>query len=457
MSLKTLLMPHLINWLTSNTLTRFKRGLFLLHKKFNPSIDQITFYLRVNDPYSYLLLQVLPDLLISQQKQLNIKILLQLNSDLNLEIDKQANYALKDAKRLAIEHQLSFPQKTQLPSLQNSQLATAILLANLNHPEFLQLCQLVCDALWLSQDTTLSLDKLTLQYGKLSPLEAEQQLNHAKHYLQQKGHYQSGMLYYGGEWYWGIDRLWHLYQRLSITCTVTNILTETAIATKTAKKEAAKEISLPGYLQRNTACMPLDKHDGAEPPSIDFYFSFRSPYSYLAAQRLFKIAQKYPLTINIKPVLPMVMRGLKVPKNKRLYIVHDAKREAERYQIAFGKIADPLGEGVERCMALFYFAKQQAKEKQLVDAISQGIWAEGIDTASDKGLRRLVCRAGLDWGQAKKCLAEQDWKVQAEKNQRDLNQLGLWGVPSFQYQGLAFWGQDRLAAIIKEITQRSSK
>lgn len=108
-------------------------------------------------------------------------------------------------------------------------------------------------------------------------------------------------------------------------------------------------------------------------------------------------------------------------------------------------------------MALFYFAKQQAKETQLVDAISRGIWAEGIDTASDKGLRRLVCQAGLDWEQAKTCLAKQDWKVQAEKNQRDLNRLGLWGVPSFRYQVLAFWGQDRLAAIIEEIVQQSSE
>ena len=29
------------------------------------------------------------------------------------------------------------------------------------------------------------------------------------------GHYQGGMIYYGGEWYWGLDRLHHLEARLS--------------------------------------------------------------------------------------------------------------------------------------------------------------------------------------------------------------------------------------------------
>ena len=33
--------------------------------------------------------------------------------------------------------------------------------------------------------------------------------------LQAEGHYLSGMLYYGGEWYWGLDRLVHLERRLN--------------------------------------------------------------------------------------------------------------------------------------------------------------------------------------------------------------------------------------------------
>jgi len=438
MNLKTLLVTKLIEFITSNWLKKVKRRLFLLHKTVNPSVDEITFYLRVNDPYSYLLLQILPDFLASKEKRVSVEILLELNSDLNIEIDKQADYALKDAKRLAKNNQFVFPEKTKLPKLENTQLATSILLANNHPPEFLHLCRLVCDALWLQQSDefrTNQMARLSQQYGKLTPSDAKQQLAHAKNKLHQQGHYQSGMLYYGGEWYWAIDRLWHLDKRLS-------------------SQLFENETELPQYLQQNTPLNLAKNTPPSKPQIIDFYFSFRSPYSYLAAQRLFKLSHYSPnIVLNIKPILPMVMRGLKVPKSKKMYIVHDAKREADRYHLPFGKIADPLGGGIERCMALFYFAKQYNKQNQLVDSISKGIWAEGIDTCSNEGLRQLVCRAGLDWDQAKLHLETEDWKVHASNNQQDLDQIGLWGVPSFQYKSLVVWGQDRIALLEQTLFQ----
>lgn len=39
----------------------------------------------------------------------------------------------------------------------------------------------------------------------------------------------------------------------------------------------------------------------------------------------------------------MIMRGLPVPRAKRLYIVRNTKREAEALGLPFGPIADPVG------------------------------------------------------------------------------------------------------------------
>jgi 2-hydroxychromene-2-carboxylate isomerase len=52
------------------------------------------------------------------------------------------------------------------------------------------------------------------------------------------------------------------------------------------------------------------------------------------------------------------MRGMEMPRSKKLYIMQDAKREAERLGIAFGRICDPLGPGIERCLAAFAVAHQ---------------------------------------------------------------------------------------------------
>ncbi len=59
--------------------------------------------------------------------------------------------------------------------------------------------------------------------------------------------------------------------------------------------------------------------------TLDFYFSFRSPYSYLAADRVFKLADLYKIPVIPKPVMPMVNRGISLPKVKRNYILRDAK------------------------------------------------------------------------------------------------------------------------------------
>ncbi|MDA0705161.1 MAG: hypothetical protein O2805_00695 [Proteobacteria bacterium] len=98
-----------------------------------------------------------------------------------------------------------------------------------------------------------------------------------------------------------------------------------------------------------------------ELPELEFFFSFRSPYSYLALQRAFRIADAFGLAIRVRPVLPMVMRGLPVPKSKLRYIASDAVREAERLKIPFGRFADPMGAGVERCLAVYAYSRKEKR------------------------------------------------------------------------------------------------
>ena len=77
----------------------------------------------------------------------------------------------------------------------------------------------------------------------------------------------------------------------------------------------------------------------------------------------------------------------------------------------------------------------------------RGVWAEGLDAGSDRGLRRIVERAGLAWNDATLALRDQAWRTTAETNRTDLFALGLWGVPSFQIGNTAVWRQDRLWAV----------
>src|SRR3981189_650404 len=42
--------------------------------------------------------------------------------------------------------------------------------------------------------------------------------------------------------------------------------------------------------------------------SVDLFFSFRSPYSYLALPKTLKLVADYDATVNLRPVYPLAVR-----------------------------------------------------------------------------------------------------------------------------------------------------
>ena len=59
-------------------------------------------------------------------------------------------------------------------------------------------------------------------------------------------------------------------------------------------------------------------------PDLHYYLSFRSPYTYIAAERVKALAGAYGAALKLRFVLPMVMRGMQVPRTKSIYILKDA-------------------------------------------------------------------------------------------------------------------------------------
>lgn len=188
-------------------------------------------------------------------------------------------------------------------------------------------------------------------------------------------------------------------------------------------------------------------------PRIDFYYSFRSPYSYLAFPRAFELPKRFNVSLEHRPIRPMVTRGVPLSPAKLRYILHDCKRIAARLNIKFGPVADPLGEGIDRCLAVTHLAWQQGKIEQFVLRASRGIWAEGVDVSSDRGLAPLCAEAGLDWKECQQAIRDRkhiDWIEGHVSAHGALH----WGVPTFVVDGEVFWGQDRLGSLEKLLPVR---
>ena len=185
----------------------------------------------------------------------------------------------------------------------------------------------------------------------------------------------------------------------------------------------------------------------AQPPAIDFYFSLRSPYSAIVTPRVFELARRTGARVRLRYVLPMVMRGLPVPRDKSRYIAHDTAREARLRGIPFGRLNDPVGRPAQRGIALIPLAERKGLGQEYLLSFMHGVWAQGLDAGSDRGLRTIAQRAGLRWDEALEALREVAWRDEAEANRKELFALGLWGVPSFRVGDTAVWGQDRLWAV----------
>jgi len=245
------------------------------------------------------------------------------------------------------------------------------------------------------------------------------------------GHFMSAMIHYGGEWCWGLDRLHYLEERLAGL--------------------GARRAGAPAELFYPPPTVP----EGGPPAGGELVWhpSFRSPYTYVGAERVKAVADGCGAKLTIRHVLPMAMRGLPVPRMKGMYFTLDAAREARRVGVPFGRIADPLGKPVERGYSLIPWARAQGRDYEYCLSFMRRVWSEGVDAASNRGMRRIVEAAGLDWREAARVIDNDDWRAEAEANRREMTALGLWGVPSFRVGEFAIWGQDRLWAVEKALRE----
>jgi len=437
MGLKCSISTLVSQYITSVRMNSTLRQIQEIKRKITQQPHVVTFYCRIDDPYSFILLSVLKQFSHSFTIRISLKIVFQLPDEMYPEPKLLSDYAFHDYQRLLAFHNMESLSTLSQPDTETCQLANQILLSIENNEKQIEHAYKIFNLAW--QGNIQALKAYAENTTLINQQKAFDILQQREQNIIKQGHYLSGTLHYGGEWYWGIDRLGHLVDRL------------TKLGTK---KSDLKSLKLNENYSNNYLIPIVNKQ--IQPSEVDFYFSFRSPYSYLALERIFNLANHYQTTLNIKLVLPMVMRGLAVPTSKRIYILKDAKREAVKNSIPFGKIADPLGIGVERCMALYSYAKQQGVERDYLLSISRGIWSRGVDVATDKGLCNLITEAGLDWQTAKLYLNNNDWRSWAESNRQQMLASGLWGVPSFICNNEAIWGQDRVwaveAAIVKQAT-----
>ncbi len=422
---------------TSAGYLNFLRRKARLKRKLRGDKPSVHYFHQVDDPYSHLAVQKLDQL----KAAYKIPFTPHLVSKPAVEYQGSSihfeYWALRDALSVAQAYGTSFPQRPDLKqSLDPAALAAAnnLLAAHLDAPDFARIAFDTGTALWSDAPMT----------DLSTPPAGAEALREGDALLRKLGHYLGGMFYYDGEWFWGIDRI---------------RLLEARLRDEGYGNDNNGDLCVPEPVPADTSNLTIS--DAITPIVLDYFPSLRSPYTAIGHQRVLDLLQRSGVTLNLRPVMPMMMRGIPAPRAKQQYIITDAAREARVRQIPFGRIVDPFGEPVKRAFALFPGAMALDKGMPFVTAYLSASWAEGIDITSEAGLRQVATRAGIDWHELQQAAQGSDWEKLLDDNVNDMLAAGLWGVPSFRVSGgsievpYACWGQDRIWRVENEIAARA--
>ncbi|MFT5774592.1 DsbA family protein [Hyphomonas sp.] len=428
MSLKTALVSRIAERITGAPQMQARRAKGERQRVAANSRHVVEYFHQADDPYSHLTAQVLGAF--SERYDIALKVhLVGPPPDWAApERERLEAYARSDADALAKKAGLDFHDPGTQPDMAARIAALRSLASAVSENAFSARAPVIGRQLWsgdqdaMGGSSTMSADEITAT-GDARRAEL--------------GHYLGATFHYGGEWYWGIDRLHYLESRL------------TELGARTAPGDTPLFAPPPVPSPRSAPASAPGK-------ALHYYLSFRSPYTYIAAQRAKALADAYGADLKLRFVLPMVMRGLPVPRMKSRYITLDTAREARRLGIPFGRIADPVGRPVERGYSLLPWAREQARGFEFCQTFFEGVWSGGVDAGSDRGMKQIVEAAGLDWQAARNVIGNDDWRAEAEANRTEMMDLGIWGVPSFRVGDTATWGQDRLWFIEDALKQPQS-
>ena len=185
--------------------------------------------------------------------------------------------------------------------------------------------------------------------------------------------------------------------------------------------------------------------------SIDFYFDFISPYSYLAYKKIDKLGV---ININYKPILLGGLHklgGITAPafnERKMKNMKNDCELVAKKNNIQFKwNTKFPIN---SLSLMRGYLVVEPELKKEYFNNCFEAYWKNNIDISIEKNIKEILKNTKVDEINFFK-------KISLEKVKEDLKELtntafknDIFGAPTFVVNSKMFWGQDRLDYALDE-------
>ncbi|HJO21797.1 MAG TPA: DsbA family protein [Candidatus Marinimicrobia bacterium] len=373
----------------------------------------VIFFFQSNDPYSALAAQFLHQIQSLYDIKLEIYLVGEEGYDALPEPEMYRKYVFSDVQEIAPYYDIDF-SNTHIPSTEEKDRFLSHL-CSLNQEELIAQLPSISLKFWRGEFSGNTSSKTTIKNT----------LNQGNKKRDECGHYLGGIFHYGGENYWGIDRLNFLLKRLEALGVSKGISLRVSPALNSYQSRQLSDIKL------------------------EIFFSANSPYTYLAFDRVKKLGETYGMPIVVRPIMPMLMRKMDISRRKGLYILSDAARIAKKLNIPFGKVKTPIGYPIRRMYSLFPYVDSHGKGFDYLHKCMEAIFATGKNVGSKSFLRELLSELNLNIEEGFKDLDTKNWETEFEQNRLDMYQVNCWGAPTFKLfhkndNILSIWGQDRI-------------
>ncbi|AUW47263.1 2-hydroxychromene-2-carboxylate isomerase [Rhizobium leguminosarum] len=181
--------------------------------------------------------------------------------------------------------------------------------------------------------------------------------------------------------------------------------------------------------------------------TLDFYFDYRSPYSFLALSQVQKMDVEiafHPLEIGdlMKQVGNVPTSITCAPKGR--YVMTDLQRWAAHYGVSLNWHPQLLEIDASRLLRATHVAGQMGAMSAAVEAIFNAIWSAPAPLATAAEVAAVLGAAGLDAEELGRRMDEPDAQGLLEEATTRAASRGVFGAPTLFVGDEMFFGNDRL-------------
>ena len=188
--------------------------------------------------------------------------------------------------------------------------------------------------------------------------------------------------------------------------------------------------------------------------SIDFYFDFISPYSYLAHKEIKTLKEKKNIIFNYKPILVGGLHNLQditAPafiKPKLKHMISDCDLIAKKNKSTFiWNSKFPINS--LNILRGYLFINDETKDLYL-NVIFDAYWKDDLDTSNEKILETLIKKCEINSNDFFDGIKDPKIKNKLKDVTQEAHDNEIFGAPSFVVNNKIFWGQDRLEFALDE-------